>query len=1460
MIHDISLAPKNNVVQNLAMTRGRELYEDTDGTWKLPSNAAVLDGSKGRVRPILQGSYYAFTVDNQYIRGYLPTIENTDSWRYRTFFRSSDSGNTISFLIVNYDNGDATRKGLALYFFGTAHPTYPGKLAVQLIGDLSIDDRITIVSDISIVTGNWTFVDVEYDGSKLASGISIKVNGVTQTFTTLFDALTLSIVDRNDYSICTPVSGGAGTASFDLSKCIFTVNGTEILRLGSEETSGLVAFDSSGQDNYGTIEILGAAESSFHLTSNEVVSYANDYGYNKGAYFDGTTYASNTATLSLTNYEFEINIIFDDPTATRYEYVVGTPSFNILKNNNGTTIRIPEFPGTNVAHNGKPVNRFVVRNFSTTSAIITLNGVEVYNGAGFGAGTFTNFIIGDYTTGGFPFYGSISYLRIAELDGGGAEISEPYLLDFDNADETTIPNIGADAPASSDMVWNNNSRYTIIPVDLSIPTQDVLGNVLPAEYTGEVSYDALVKSSSVASFDYNLWGETPYDAAFSLQNFEIVVELAITNVTRQSHIFAVNCVNAGSPSWRGILVRWRDISPSWEITVEDGAGGLTVHNASNFTPVSGVRFKIRVRRYNNNIYLTTDDADEVSYSSSQTIQYETTNEGIIIGASYGSGKVINANKLTGEIYNVEYYSLNATTGARETQLFKSNFSERNGRIWYNTAVDAPAATNAAVILNGSTDGDQWSTSDVQRPTNLLDGFNHYDYYKGATRLELGDHSEFEIQNLEIEIEFIPLEEKDNWFCAIQVADGTTYAGGLILAARTTSGNTKIRYASRQAESVSLVDLLESTLAPIANKRNYLSLRKFGAGATVDINLNGSSETLSTTAGNLEFSTVQTQNTWIGQEDNQSSSIGLFGGIRVFRLYGLDASGNRVSTLIDMDYDNPIGDVVRNIASSAPLGSDGYYADGIRSLLYVPKNPSIPDEDAAGASLVYDAQGIKLLPTENLYDRNYADARTPLNAGIAQGEDISYEDITADISRFYRDRGTWVQDLLTYSDFVEPMSSGGYNMTNNQYVTYPSNDTLTPANGDTIEVSCRINFNSTALQRIWHVGGGTVYANVEFIIYSTSDLRIGSPGVTLSYDNPNIVTGQWYDFRVVAVNNQAFDTIELWQDGVKYLTTSTRANLINISTIEAIMGNLLAVVASGGLNGIVSDFAIKVNDVVQAEYHYEENGGLVSYDISGNGNHGLLTTNGASLDSIHVADTTPEYIHNLKYGRTRGGVFDGAATKYLKITSAALLVNDFEYYINFYTDKSGGSYDSLAGVASDISNLDNHVQRLSQSIRVFINGANRSSTSGVVNTNSLNVVHVKKYGVNLEITLNGNLTSYSDVSATITYSLTESHIGTLLSYAFNLENGAITKFIYNELNSSGAVVNNLVEMDWENGTNLEVPNIAANSVGNFLWNNEDGNYVSIPADPATPGLTVDGQVISNQAEVTKYNRINNYLTK
>lgn len=244
----------------------------------------------------------------------------------------------------------------------------------------------------------------------------------------------------------------------------------------------------------------------------------------------------------------------------------------------------------------------------------------------------------------------------------------------------------------------------LIPIDQSSNGKlDVLGNIVPVNYYGQVQYPMLVKGSSVGNFDGVLYGVIPINAEIDItKNFEIILNYeALTQGTNR--IFSYGNVHAD-----GFGCYWNSLN---KLVLESGTDILAGGEGSNTVG----KHEIVLKHINGSITAVLDGVELITLASTPT----TPTNNIYIGVLHYL-EVFYATSPQKELY-LKYYELDSG-GNRIAELINLNFSETNGLTCFNTAANAPANSDMSWILNGSSDGTQWGVSDLQYPKNLIEGY------------------------------------------------------------------------------------------------------------------------------------------------------------------------------------------------------------------------------------------------------------------------------------------------------------------------------------------------------------------------------------------------------------------------------------------------------------------------------------------------------------------------------------------------------------------------------------------------------------------------------------------------------------------------------------------------------------------------------------------------------------------
>jgi len=335
-------------------------------------------------------------------------------------------------------------------------------------------------------------------------------------------------------------------------------------------------------------------------------------------------------------------------------------------------------------------------------------------------------------------------------------------------------------------------------------------------------------------------------------------------------------------------------------------------------------------------------------------------------------------------------------GGNGTVVADYNFSEGSGLTVYNTAANAPANSDMQWVLNGSVDGTQWGVSNLQYPKNLLEGFNKAMYSPSSYLIST---SSFIIRaNMEIEMFTTGPDSPSGTDRLFGFGDGINPASFYIM---WLDGKIRVYFDTTQ-------QYIGTT---VYSKSDLVKINVIRHSSNFDIYINDVLETTVTNAQALPDITLVGGFIYNSAYADNTTSY-----ILSFKIWELEAlNDNRIGQDVDLSFIDGTSSIVPNISERAPSVGNFSWADsGVISA--VGKYVTIPADPHA----LDDTDGIQLIPSENTFDRNPFDAPALVASGIEQGENITYEEIVGDISRFYSTDDNQVNDLLTYSDFPEPV--------------------------------------------------------------------------------------------------------------------------------------------------------------------------------------------------------------------------------------------------------------------------------------------------------------------------------------------------------------------------------------------------------------------------------------------------------
>ena len=716
-------------------------------------------------------------------------------------------------------------------------------------------------------------------------------------------------------------------------------SGNKLISYNCDEKAGLISYDAAGNGNHGTINLGGSSESSFHITNNLVQSVHNELGYTQVYKAEGV---STSIDVTLADYNIK-------QTVTIYARHVDEPSGYLFDTTPRTGAQLDG--GTTFSATLGTVTK---RRTTSTETISTVNmtASSTLNVTQKNTGTDSNVYKG-HLTHFIVFRGSLTAAEVDALVAANdysdaVIIMHPYLIPI------------------------NSSYIKYIPVNQAIPTQDVLGNTLSANQTGRVRYDAQIKDSNCANFDGVLYG----DAGTAIGNtvgvvgdFEITIEcdrLGITDSTGQNN--GILYFGSFSNSHGIYQLIHANVSQHSILFRRGSTEILDLGDRGVEWPANG-KFEIKITKVGTT-YTGYIDGVQIDQQIDATAR-DLTGQKLILGGYYSSSFT----------YKGILSSVKLVFGGAEYGLYK--LSEGNGLTWFNTAANRPANSDASILLNGSADGTQWTTSDVARPSNLLDGYLFNRIYPSP---DLG-HSGFAYPSgwswgdAIMEVSFISTEATATQFI-FALSNRNTFSEGVSLI--TFNGN--IAYQENSSTVYGFGSYNINTPYTIKIDR-----------AQGKVWLNGIEDTYTpaTITDNNQAFFIGARGDGIANNDPGAAQTTsrLNGSVSKFNI-----SGGSFSLNIESD-------IITNYGSAASV--------------LVPADPSNAGFDVLGNALSFPGSSTAIYPSENTFDRNFADAPELVAAGISQNEDLSYLDFTADSSRFYRDNTTYIDELLSYSDVPEP---------------------------------------------------------------------------------------------------------------------------------------------------------------------------------------------------------------------------------------------------------------------------------------------------------------------------------------------------------------------------------------------------------------------------------------------------------
>jgi hypothetical protein len=196
-----------------------------------------------------------------------------------------------------------------------------------------------------------------------------------------------------------------------------------------------------------------------------------------------------------------------------------------------------------------------------------------------------------------------------------------------------------------------------------------------------------------------LYGQIASNSAFEVQNYELNFDIIPTVNTGNNQ--CILGIQKSSGDANGLRMLFSDTAINLQHFATDA-----IHSTS-IPKTNGVLYKIRIKYFNGTRTIIVNGAEVYSLAHTD-VKYTGANPRITSFGTDPEGISVPSLRWIAnmKLFNVEYYELDAS-GNRINELINLNFSEEEGLLVHNIAVDRPIDSNMDWVLNGSPDGTQW---------------------------------------------------------------------------------------------------------------------------------------------------------------------------------------------------------------------------------------------------------------------------------------------------------------------------------------------------------------------------------------------------------------------------------------------------------------------------------------------------------------------------------------------------------------------------------------------------------------------------------------------------------------------------------------------------------------------------------------------------------------------------------
>lgn len=425
------------------------------------------------------------TTDNQFlfsgVEGIdistVPAFERTSSFNFKARFQNKDNG-TVGVL---WDTSGASPdfEGLRIILYNEGYTANENRIYVILKNNTS--NQINLFTEPVFLPDVWNEVEITYDGSSDASGLTLTINDVPTSFGVNQNDLSLSISTGVGATIGLFKTVVATTGGMTLDSLEWTMDSTAEFKTECNDVN-LICEDLSGQGNDGDIELNGST--SFYVSNTPVPLpeiQPSDVQSNKIVSFeriDAGVFASDRygiigkhSELDIQNFEIEIDVVATSTGAreflfsNNYNDQTGSNSgFNVQLNlSGGLSMSIKTSLGSQFMSTSNLItdgvnNTITCKKYGTNVELIlndvtkslSLNDTITY----LDYDTLVSAIHTNGVVDALKSNTTISKLKCYELDTGGTRINTLIDLDWKNGTNILVPNIGTNAPSISDMIWS----------------------------------------------------------------------------------------------------------------------------------------------------------------------------------------------------------------------------------------------------------------------------------------------------------------------------------------------------------------------------------------------------------------------------------------------------------------------------------------------------------------------------------------------------------------------------------------------------------------------------------------------------------------------------------------------------------------------------------------------------------------------------------------------------------------------------------------------------------------------------------------------------------------------------------------------------------------------------------------------------------------------------------------------